>query len=97
MTTPRPDSDLLVKDAKALFDGSESKRRIKKNSVTNMNGAALTREMKKYMIRDKSKGETGIMRIQVLHALGLGLPPAKYWTKKSIVYILEDIFRAHRV
>ena len=92
MTTPRPDSDLLVKDAKALFDGSESKRRIKKNSVTNMNGAALTREMKKYMIRDKSKGETGIMRIQVLHALGLGLPPAKYWTKKSIVYILEDIF-----
>ena len=57
-----------------------------------MTGAALTREMKKFAIPDRSKGETGIMRIQVLHALGLGLPPAKYWTKKSIVYILEHIF-----
>ena len=92
ITTPRPESDLLVKTAKELFDGSESKRRMRKNTITNMTGAALTREMKKFAIPDRSKGETGIMRIQVLHALGLGLPPAKYWTKKSIVYILEHIF-----
>ena len=92
ITTPRPESDLLVKTAKELSDGSDSKRRMRKNTITNMTGATLTREMKKFAIPDRSKGETGIMRIQVLHALGLGLPPAKYWTKKSIVYILEHIF-----
>ena len=90
-STPRPTSDLLLKLAKQLYEGSESKRRMKKNAVTNMNGAALTREMKKYAIPDKSMGETGIMRIQVLHALGLGLPPSKYWTKKSIIYVLDHI------
>jgi len=90
-STPRPTSDLLLKLAKQLYEGSESKRKMKKNAVTNMNGAALTREMKKYAIPDKSMGETGIMRIQVLHALGLGLPPSKYWTKKSIIYVLDHI------
>jgi len=92
-TTPRPTSDLLVKLVKQLYDGSESKCKIKKNAITNMNGAALTREMKKFSIPDKSRGETGITRIQVLHALGLGLPSSKYWTKKSIISILDQIFK----
>ena len=33
------------------------------------------------------------MRIQVLHALGLGLPSSKYWTNKSIISILDQIFK----
>jgi len=92
MTTPRPESALLRKEAKQLLDGSKAQRRTRKSQVMNMSGTTLTREMKRLSINDRSKGETGIMRVQVLNALGLGLPTVKTWTKKSIIYMLEEIF-----
>ena len=92
MTTPRPESDLLRKEAKQLLDGSRTHRKTRKSQITNMSGAALAREMKRLSINDRSKGEAGIMRVQVLGALGLGLPTVKTWTKKSIIYMLEEVF-----
>ena len=92
MTTPRPESALLRKEAKQLLDGSKAQRRTRKSQIMNMSGTTLTREMKRLSINDRSKGETGIMRVQVLNALGLGLPTVKTWTKKSIIYMLEEVF-----
>jgi len=58
-----------------------------------MNGPTLTRELKRLSIPHRSKGEAGIKRVQLLDAFGLGLPTVKSWTKKSIVYMLEEIFK----
>ena len=92
MTTPRPESDLLKKEAKRLRDGNKETRKTRKSQIQNMSGPTLTRELKRLSIPDHSKGEAGIKRVQLLDAFGLGLPTVKSWTKRSIVYMLEEIF-----
>ena len=95
MPTPQPESALLKKEAKRLLDGTRHSRKMRKSQITNLSGSALAREMKRLDIQDLSKGEAGIMRVQLLQALGLGIPTVKCWTKKSIVYMLEEVFECH--
>ena len=85
--TPRPTGDQLQLEVERLRKGSVQKRKQRKSQLTTMTATKLRSDMKKFAIPDKSNGEAGIMR-----ACGLGIPPHKQWTGKSIQYMLEEVY-----
>ena len=94
MSTPKPRGDILQVEVEMLKNGTEQKRRAKKSALTTMTGSKLKTEMNRLTIPDRSNGEAGIMRVQLMQALGLGLPPHKQWTNKSIRYMMETVYGA---
>jgi len=90
--TPRPTGDQLQLEVEKLRKGSNQKRKQRKSQLTTMTATKLRSEMKRFAIPDKSNGEAGIMRVQIMRACGLGIPPHKQWTAKSIQYMLEEVY-----
>ena len=91
--TPRPRGDQLQAEVERLKNGSNQSRRQRKSQLTTMTATKLRAELKKFAIPDKSKGEAGIMRVQIMRACGLGIPPHKQLTGKSIQHMLEEVYK----
>jgi len=88
--TPKPTDKLeQVRAATDQLTAKDRQQKIRQMSV--MTAVALRRFLTTYSIDDVSQGDAGIMKVLVFQALGLGLPPTKYWTTKSIRHILDSV------
>ena len=94
MNTPEPSGNTLQTEVETLQNGTEQKRKSRKSALTTMTGAKLRVEMSRLTIPDKSNGEAGIMRVQTMQALGLGLPSHRQWANKSIKFTLDNVYGA---
>ena len=75
----------------SLSKGGDAGRNRKRVALESMSRSDLDAEVRKRKFMPTQSKDTGALRAEIFHAMGLGIPDRKGWTKMGALYVLTSV------